>query len=428
MQDPKSGDEGYHHSFKRVITLRYAVAMYVSSVLGAGVLVIPGLAARIAGPGSLLSWLLLAFSSYPFAYTFARLSSRNPESGGIYSFAKEANGPRWATAVAWLFVVWVMFGAPAVTLSAAAYLAYSFPLTQPETFLIAGLILLAAFAVNFRGMRLSGRVQLATVAVVVAVLLTVVVASGGSIRASNFTPFLPNGLAPVGTASALIVWSYLGYENVPNLAEEFRDPKRDFGRSVAISVCLIGALYLLVAIATIGTGAYKAGGGVTPFAIMASGLFGSSGGIAFSLLAVFVIFSTVNAYTGGLARVIYAAAKDGGLPRFIGFVDQKSGVPRRALLALLFVDSVSLSAYYLLHIDVQTGFLVTSGAAVLTYIVGSVSGVKLLREGGYRRFLPWLSLVASFLLIPFVGWLLLPGLAVMGLAILYTSFRHSTSG
>jgi hypothetical protein len=97
-------------------------------------------------------------------------------------------------------------------------------------------------------------------------------------------------------------------------------------------------------------------------------------------------------------------------------------------VALLFVDSVSLSAYYLLHIDVQTGFLVTSGAAVLTYIVGSVSGVKLLREGGYRRFLPWLSLVASFLLIPFVGWLVLPGLAVMGLAILYSSFRRPTSG
>jgi amino acid efflux transporter len=424
MQDPDLGEEGHRTSFRRVITLRYAVAMYVSSVLGAGVLVIPGLAARIAGPGSLLSWLLLALASYPFAYTFAKLSSRNPESGGIYSFAKEASGQRWATVVAWLFVVWVVFGAPAVTLSAAAYLAYSFPITQPETFVIAGSILFLAFAINFRGVRLSGRVQLATVVVVVMVLLVAVFASGGSIRAANFTPFLPNGLASVGTASALIVWSFLGYENVPNLAEEFSDPKRDFGRSVAISVCLIGALYLLVAFATIGTGAYTAGAGVTPFAIMMSRVFGSLGGAAFSLLALFVIFGTVNAYTGGLARVIYAAGRDGGLPRFIGTVEKKSGVPRRALMALLIVDFASLSAYDFFHIGIQTGFLITSGAAVLTYIVGSASGVKLLREGSYKRLLPWLSLIASFLLVPFVGWLILPGLAVTGLALVYSSFRH----
>lgn len=422
----KTGDEESRTHFRRVITLRYAVAMYVSSVLGAGILVIPGLAAKIAGPASLLSWLLLSLASYPFAYTFASLASRNPESGGIYSFAKEASGLRGATVVAWLFVVWVVFGAPAATLSAAEYMAYSFPINQAETFLIAGLILFLGFAINFHGVRLSGRVQLATVAAVIAVLLVAVFASGGNIRAANFSPFLPYGIASVGTASALIVWSFLGYENVPNLAEEFSDPKRDFGRGVAISVCLIGALYLLVAFAIVGTGAYTEGGGVTPFAIMMSRVFGSLGGATVSLLAVFVIFSTVNAYTGGLARVIYAAGRDGGLPRFIGIVDRKSGIPRRALMALLFVDLASLSAYYLLRISIQTGFLVTSGAAVLTYIVGSASGVKLLRAVGYKRLLPWLSLIASFLLVPFVGWLLLPGLAVAGLALVYSSLRHPT--
>ena len=66
------------------------MALYVSSVLGAGVLVIPGLAARAAGPASLLAWGLLSLASYPFAYTFSGLSARNPESGGIYSFAGRA--------------------------------------------------------------------------------------------------------------------------------------------------------------------------------------------------------------------------------------------------------------------------------------------------------------------------------------------------
>src|SRR3989442_12081087 len=82
---------------RKAITLRYAVALYVSSVLGSGVLILPGLAAQLAGPGSLLAWVLLSIVSYPFAYTFASLSARKPEAGGSYSFPKESFGVRIAT-------------------------------------------------------------------------------------------------------------------------------------------------------------------------------------------------------------------------------------------------------------------------------------------------------------------------------------------
>jgi amino acid efflux transporter len=422
------GEEGLEEAavpsrLKRAITLRYAVAMYISSVLGAGILVIPGLAARIAGPGSLLSWLLLSLASYPFAYTFASLSSRKPESGGIYAFARESFGRRAATVVVWLFVAWIIFGAPAITLAAADYLAASLPVTQPETFVIAAGIMLFAFAINFGGIKLSGRVQLATVVAVILVLLGVVTFSAGNIKPSNFAPFLPSGIGSVGVASALIVWSFLGYENVSNVAEEFQDPKRDFGRSVVISVLVIGALYFVVALATIGTGAYAEGTGVAPFAVMASAVFGVYGGLTVSLLALFVIFGTFNAYTAGLARMFYAAARDGELPAMLGKVDTASGVPRRALLFLLAVDLSSLLAYYVLHLDIQTGFLGTSGAAVLTYLIGSAAGIRLLREGGLRRLLPWLSFAAAVALLFFVGSLLILSLAIVVLALFYSSLR-----
>ena len=138
-------------SLRKVITVRHAVAIYIASVLGAGILVIPGLAARTAGAGSLLAWGLLAAASYPFAYTFSRLSARNPESGGIYSFAKEALGQRVATMTAWLFVAWVVLGAPAITLAAGTYLAFALPISGPGVFAIAAAILAAAYTINFRG-------------------------------------------------------------------------------------------------------------------------------------------------------------------------------------------------------------------------------------------------------------------------------------
>ena len=410
-------------TLRKVITVRHAVAIYVSSVLGAGVLVIPGLAAKEAGPASLLAWALLSLASYPFAYTFSTLSARKPESGGIYAFSKEAFGHGVGTMTAWLFVAWVVLGAPAITLAAGTYLAYSFPVSGPGVFVVAAGILALAYGINLQGIRLSGRVQVAAVVIMVALLALAVAASSPGIRPSNFTPFLPGGLASVGVASALVVWSFLGYENVSNIAEEFKDPKRDFGRSVTISVVLIGVLYMAVAATVVGTGAYTAGGGVTPFAEMMSNIFGTYGGAVVSVLAVVIIFSTVNAYTAGMGRVVYAAALDGNLPKFLGTLDPKTGVPRRALVALFVLIMVDLVVYYAANVDVQSAFLATSGAAVLTYVVGSASGIKLLKGGGARDALPWVSLAVSLVLLPFIGTLLVASVPVAALGFIYGRSR-----
>ena len=416
----RSGSPG---PLRKVITVRHAVAIYVSSVLGAGILVIPGLAAEAAGAGSLLAWAFLSLASYPFAFTFSSLSARKPESGGIYSFSKEAFGHGVGTMTAWLFVAWVVLGAPAITLAAGTYLAYAFPISGSGVFVVAVGILALAYGINLGGIRLSGRVQVAVVAVMVAILALAVAASAPGVKAGNFVPLFPNGVASVGVASALVVWSFLGYENVSNIAEEFKDPKRDFGRSVTISVVLIGVLYMAVAATVVGTGAYTAGGGVTPFAEMMSNVFGGYGGAAVSILAVVIIFSTVNAYTAGMGRVVYAAALDGNLPRFLGTVDPKTGVPRRALVALFLLIMAALVIYRIADIDIQSAFLATSGAAILTYVVGSVSGVKLLKAEGVRRFLPWLSLVISLVILPFIGGLLVASVPVALLGFLYGSYR-----
>src|SRR2546428_12998189 len=90
-------------SLHKEVTLRYATALYMSSVLGSGILILPGLAAQKAGPASLIAWGGLSLVSYPLAYTFASLSSRRPESGGVYSFARDGFGPRAATPASRLY-------------------------------------------------------------------------------------------------------------------------------------------------------------------------------------------------------------------------------------------------------------------------------------------------------------------------------------
>ncbi len=405
---------------RKAITVRHAVALYVSSVLGSGVLVLPGLAARLAGPASLVAWGVLCLASYPFAYTFASLSARNPESGGVYAFAKEAFGQDTAAAAGWLFGLWHIAGAPAVTLIAASYLGYAFPLGRLEIHLVACVVIVVPYLINICGIVFSNRVQLGIVTAIVALLVAAVASSIASVKAANFSPFMPNGLLPVGTAAALIFWSYLGYENVSNVAEEFKDPKRDFHRSVVVSVVLIGLLYSSVAFVTVGTGAYEAGGSVAPFAAIFSNVLGAYGAVGTAILAVVIIFATVNAYTAGMSRVALAVARDGALPRAFARVNGATGAPWGSLTLLTSLSLAMLAVYYVFNVELQTALLIPSGAAVLVYVIGSAAGIKLLDVRGAKRSLPWMSLAISIAILPFVGPLALVALLTSGAALLYS--------
>src|SRR3989449_8047338 len=149
MERNRDGENPSPSALHRVITLRHAVAIYVSSLLGSGIFVIPGLAARIAGPASIVSWMLLSLAGYPFAYTFAKLSAKRPESGGIYAYARDGIGLSAGAATAWLFLAWGVPGAPAAAVAAAAYLAFVLPFTRLDIYLAAASILILAFVVNY---------------------------------------------------------------------------------------------------------------------------------------------------------------------------------------------------------------------------------------------------------------------------------------
>ncbi len=414
---------------RQKIRTRNAVALYVSSVVGPGILVLPGLAAQVAGPASLLAWGLLGIASIAFALTFASLSSRRPESGGIYGFAREAFGRPVAAITGWLFLAWAWIGAPSVALIAASYLSYAFSLPRAVGFLIGFGVMALAFGVNLRGIVLSNRVQLAVIGSIVAFLLVVLSVASFHVEASNFRPLLPNGWVPVGTAAALIFWTYLGYENVSNVAEEFEHPERDFLRSVWISVAVVGLLYFALAFVTVGTGAYHAGQGTAPFARILGDSFGGAGAVGAAILSLVIVFAVVNAYVTGMSRVLYAAAKDGGLPRAFARLHPRTLVPDLAMVLLLSGAGVVLLCFYLGNVTLATALLTAGGAALSVYVIGSAAGLRIrLSEGRAGRRLAVLaavSLVFSGALLAFVGLPLIASAAVVGTgaAYLYLSRR-----
>src|SRR5882672_5225550 len=106
---------------RATIGLGQAVALYLGAILGAGVLILPGVTASEAGPAAILSWTFIAILGLPLALTFARLARRSPDAGGVAAFARAAFGDAAGAVSGWWFFIAGSIGQAVVPLTGAYY-------------------------------------------------------------------------------------------------------------------------------------------------------------------------------------------------------------------------------------------------------------------------------------------------------------------
>ena len=102
------------------------------------------------------------------------------------------------------------------------------------------------------GLRTSAAAQLLLVGLLIVVVAVAVAGSAGAARAANWTPFAPHGWLAVGHAAATLMLSFVGWEAVAPLTTRFADPSRQLARVAAIALAVTSALYLGLAVVTIG--------------------------------------------------------------------------------------------------------------------------------------------------------------------------------
>jgi amino acid efflux transporter len=235
------------------IGLATASALYVAAVLGTGVLVLPGLAADAAGPASILGVAAVLVLSIPLAGTFAALAARYPDAGGVATFVRLSLGVTAARATGYWFFFGVAFGVPVLAALGGGYLAAALGLDRSTVPIIGIAFVLIPLALNFFGLRVSGRVQFVFSALLVVVVVGVVATAVPFVRAAHFTPFLPHGWGGVGLAVSLFVWAFAGWEAVTHIAGEFRNPRRTIPLATAIAIAVVGLAYLALQFATVGS-------------------------------------------------------------------------------------------------------------------------------------------------------------------------------
>lgn len=397
------------------LTITQGAALYVGAVLGTGVIALPALAARAAGPASLLAWLGLVAVSVPLALTFAALGARYPDAGGVSTYVRRAFGARAAGVVGWCFYSAVPPGSAAAAMFGGSYVAAAVGGGRATTFVTAAGLTLVVVTANAIGLRVSGRLQLMLTALLAVLVLAAVLASAPHVRLANLHPFAPHGWLAVGTAAALLVWSFAGWEAITHLAAEFRSPTRDLPRATVVAVAVVGILYLAVAAAGILVLGPHAGTSTAPLAeLLARGVGGAVRVVA-AIAAVLLTLGVMNAYYAGAAKLGAALGRDGALPVWLARGASPGGTPRRSLLVVTGLAAIGTAVAATTGIDPQPLVLLTTGSLVSVYALGTASAIRLLPRGSAARRCSFLALVAVAALLVATGrYLLWPALIAGG--------------
>ena len=374
--------------------LGQGTALYIASVLGTGILVLPGLAAAAAGPASILAVAAVLVLSIPLAGTFAALASRYPDAGGVASYVRRALGGTAARMAGYWFYFGVCVGAPVLAVLGGEYVVAVLGVDRAAVPIIGFAVFVPPFIANWFGVRVAGWVQFVLTGLLITVVVSVVAVTFPAVDASNFEPFLPNGWGGVGVAISLFVWAFAGWEVGTHIAGEFRNPRRTIPIATAIAVVVVGAGYLALQFVTVAVLGDRAGQGQVPLLDLVETTAPGVGPVFVAIIAAIVTLGVMNAYLPAFGKLGAALGRDGDLPRFFAKGAADGEVPRRAL-ALTGVLVILYFGLMLLNDLDLTGFiLIHTSNMVAIYAVGMLAATLLLRRWSFGW---WLAVVATVL-------------------------------
>jgi amino acid efflux transporter len=372
--------------------LGQGTALYVASVLGTGILVLPGVAAAAAGPASVIAVAAVLVLSIPLAGTFAALAARFPDPGGVASYVRRSLGDTAARMDGYWFYFAVCVGAPVVAILGGEYVVAVLGVDRAAVPIIGFAVFIPPFIANWFGVRVAGWVQFVLTGLLLAVVVGVVAATFPAAEASNFEPFLPHGWAGVGVAISLFVWAFAGWEVGTHIAGEFKNPRRIIPIATAIAVVIVGGGYLTLQIVTVAVLGDRAGATQVPLLDLVETTAPGVGSVLVAIVAAIVTVGVVNAYLPAFGKLGAALGRDGDLPRFFAKGAADGAIPRRALALTGVLIVVYFGLMLLNGLDLTGFILIHTSNMVAIYAAGMLAATLLLERWSFGW---WLAVVAT---------------------------------
>ncbi len=402
------------------IGLIQGIALYIAAILGSGVLFLSGATASIAGPASIVSWLIVILISFPLAYSFASLAREYPDAGGTATFVRTSFGYHLGNIVGWFYFVTAAVGQTIVSLTGAFYVSQAFGFSHFGTMIIAVLILTVAGLCNYHGVKVSGKVALILSTLLLILLILTIIVSLPRVQLDHFTPFVPNGWFSLGTAVTIIFWSFFGWEAICNLALQFKRPEKDIIKGAIVSVVVIGLLFLALSFVTIGTATYGSQeSNLSPIGVIMGDTLGMGAKVVTAVLALIICTGTANAFIASLTQLGYSLSRDRAFPKLFSKLHTTTQVPR---LMVLFVVCFSITGVLVtkaLSLAFDDILFIPTSLGIIVYLLSMAAGIKLFKKYTMAWWASLTSFILCLLVLPFFKLYIVVPLIVGSLYVVY---------
>ncbi|MCP8308777.1 MAG: amino acid permease, partial [archaeon] len=307
----------------RALGLFDAVSIGINAIIGAGIFVVIGIAAGMAGPGIVLSIIIAGFVSAFTALSFAELSRFIPKEGGGYEFAHKLISNRVGFAAGWLWIL--------SNIIAGSALAVLLPFI-PTNLAAIGICIIVTL-VNYFGIKQSARLNNVLNVSKIAILALFIVLGSGYVNLAHFKNLTPKGYNGVLQGASLIFFAYAGFARITTVAEEVKKPQRTIPLSIILSLIISAVIYVLTSFVAVGLIGYlQLSSSSSPLADAAS--MTGINGIPF-LISIGAIIATLGVLLTsvlGVSRVSFAMARNGDLPRLLKEIHPKYNVPHYSVV------------------------------------------------------------------------------------------------
>jgi len=356
----------------RAIGARQLTASIINSTVGAGIFVLPAVAAAGLGAAAPIAYIVCAALMALIVCCVAGAGSRVSLTGGIYAYVEVAFGPYVGFLAGVLYVLMATFAVASVSSAFAGSIGALWPTADSpagRASLIA--VLFAGLAaINVRGVRPGIRL-VETMAV--AKLLPLLALVGGGIWFVNPDslrwPALPSASA-IGQSAIVLIFAFVGLEIALVPSGEVRDPARTVPRALFSALAITTVLYLLIQSVAQGLlGSALASFSNAPLAEAASRVLGQSGRLLVLLGAVVSMFGYVAGDMLGTPRSLFAFARDGVLPGVVARVHPRFRTPYIAIaiyacgVAALAISSSFTQLAVLANVTALTMYLLCVAAS-----------------------------------------------------------------
>ncbi len=440
----------------------WVFAIALGSSVGWGAFILPGDWIGESGPlGAMIGLLIGALVMMVIASSYGVMIKKFPVSGGGFTYAFIASGKVWAFICGWFlslgyisivalnasaFSLLLKFLAPGFMKQMYLYTIAGWDVYLPEV-IISSLIILLFAVVNSTGTDISGRIQFYFSVFLVAgvVILGAFTFGAAESPIDNMKPLFSGSqsvLTSILVILAIAPWAYVGFDNVPQAAEEFNFSPRKATMLIVASLFtsfLIYAIMIGLTAWTFPAGAALSGNLWLTGEVVNTAL-GFGGLVVMAIAIMMGIFTGLNGFYMSSSRLLFSMARARALPDMFRKISKKNRTPvwgiwfvtlitlptpwfgRQALTWIVDMSSTGVSVAYLFTCLAAYKVLAWGKEEANREIAPVKKGLALTGIGASSAFLLLLLLPFSPAALTIPSYVLLVGWAVLG-GVFYTAIR-----